>query len=367
VSNGNNALVNIADSTLSPFDLSVYALQGISRVGFPFTFSVRLINNTGASGENVSVSLDHDPLFTFISGTQGAVASPGQVQWTIPVIAPFEQRWLQVSMQVPPDPLLTGTVHDWSATATTTSNESNTANNTCSSEGTIVASYDPNDKVGTANVSRSTEQFYLDQDLWIDYVVRFQNTGSDTAFTVVIRDVLEEDLDIESVQILGASHAFTPSFGDTRELVFTFPNILLPDSTTDLLGSQGFVAFRIKPRTGLLPGDLIENSAAIYFDFNEPVITEPSVLTVETSTGLAANPAPGLKLSPVPAHDLLRVDGAGPLLWLRIVSADGREVMQRPVRSHVATLDVSHLMPGLYVLLAGMDNGTTERITFTKQ
>lgn len=367
VSNGNNAVVNIADSTLSPFDLSVYALQGISRVGFPFTFSVRLINNTGASGENVSVTLDHDPLFTFISGTQGAVASPGQVQWTIPVIAPFEQRWLQVSMQVPPDPLLTGNVHDWSATATTTSNESNTANNTYSSEGTIVASYDPNDKVGTANVSRSTEQFYLDQDLWIEYVVRFQNTGSDTAFTVVIRDVLEEDLDIESVQILGASHAFTPSFGDTRELVFTFPNILLPDSTTDLLGSQGFVAFRIKPRTGLLPGDLIANSAAIYFDFNQPIITEPSVLVAEFSTGVSDRAANALDLWPVPAKDRLNIDSPTPIVGIRILASDGREVIHPDKQTIPLNVDLTGVEAGVYLIIASFTNGTTTHARFIIQ
>lgn len=353
VSSGTNAVVNIADSTISPFDLSVYALQGISRVGFPFTFSVRLINNTGASGENVSVTLNHDPLFTFISGTQDALASSGQVQWTIPVIAPFEQRWLQVTVQVPPDPMLLGTVHSWSATATTTSNESNTTNNTYSEQGVIVASYDPNDKVGTANVSRSTEQFYLDQDLWIDYVVRFQNTGTDTAFTVVIRDVIEEDLDIESLQILGASHGFTPSFGDTRELVFTFPNILLPDSTTDLLGSQGFVAFRMKPRAGLLPGDLIANSAAIFFDFNDPVITEPSVLTVETSTGVAeGGTGQALRIFPNPTDQWLTIvlpDAVKPSV-LEVLTLDGRLVAAHRPSGPSFNLNVGDLASGSYCI-----------------
>ncbi|MBL7946774.1 MAG: T9SS type A sorting domain-containing protein [Flavobacteriales bacterium] len=367
VSNGNNAVVNIADSTLSPFDLSVFALQGISRVGFPFTFSVRLINNTGASGENVSVTLYHDPLFTFIGGTQGAVASPGQVQWTIPVIAPFEQRWLQVTVQVPPDPLLTGTVHYWSATATTTSNESTTANNTFSSEGTIVASYDPNDKVGTANISRSTEQFYLDQDLWIDYVVRFQNTGSDTAFTVVIRDIIEQDLDIESLQILGASHAFTPSFGEGRELVFTFNDILLPDSTTDLLGSQGFVAFRLKPRNGLVPGDVITNTADIYFDFNEPVITEPSVLVAEFSTGVHDEDLLELDVFPNPTDQRIYIStNNAPIALLTITRTDGRIVLRQAADGALPEVDIQALIAGAYFVEASLANGQVLRGRFIK-
>jgi hypothetical protein len=367
VSSGNNAVLNIADSTLSPFDLSVYALQGISRVGFPFTFSVRLINNTGASGENVNVTFTHDPLFTFISGTNDPVATPGQVQWNIPVIAPFEQRWLQFTVQVPPDPQLLGLVHSWSATATSTSNESNTANNTDTGQGTIVASYDPNDKVGTANNSQSTEHYYLDQDLWIDYVVRFQNTGNDTAFTVVIRDVIEQDLDIESLQILGASHAFIPSFGEGRELVFTFPNILLPDSTTDLLASQGFVAFRMKPRIGLLPGDLIENSAAIYFDFNEPIITETSVLVAELSSGVEGPGRSLMQLRPVPAGDHVWVTVASAAKQLVVRSSDGRIVLVRNERWSNFELDITGLSPGAFTLEVILENGDIERGRFIKQ
>ena len=34
------------------------------------------------------------------------------------------------------------------------------------------------------------------------------------------------------------------------------------------------------------PGTVIENIANIYFDFNDPVITEPSVLVAEFSTGV---------------------------------------------------------------------------------
>jgi hypothetical protein len=61
---------------------------------------------------------------------------------------------------------------------------------------------------------------------------------------------------------------------------FYFPNILLPDSNINEPRSHGFVGFRIRPHLPLLPGDEITNIANIYFDFNPPVITEPSVLTV---------------------------------------------------------------------------------------
>jgi hypothetical protein len=54
---------------------------------------------------------------------------------------------------------------------------------------------------------------------------------------------------------------------------FKFENILLVDSNTNEPLSHGFVRYRIQPKTNLSAGDSITNFAAIYFDFNEPVIT----------------------------------------------------------------------------------------------
>jgi hypothetical protein len=170
-----------------------------------------------------------------------------------------------------------------------------------------------------------------------------------------------------SIEILGASHEFTPSFGEGRELVFTFTDILLPDSTTDLLGSQGFVAFRLKPRAGLLPGDVIENIANIYFDFNPPIITEPSVLVAEFSTGVGEASTASLLLSPVPVIDQLNIVSSIEFRSVRIVAADGREVDQRSVRASSAAFDISRLNTGAYLLIATLPDGNEVRERFIKQ
>ncbi|MBK9762605.1 MAG: hypothetical protein IPO87_04375 [Flavobacteriales bacterium] len=176
----------------------------------------------------------------------------------------------RISGTLPPDIGLLGEELMITAIATNSSSETSVANNTKVLTRTVTGSYDPNDKHGTTDVTGSNEQFFLDVDTWIDYVVRFQNTGTDTAFTVVIRDELEADLDIQSLEILAASHAFVPSFGDGRELVFTFADILLPDSTTDLLGSQGFIAFRMKTTQRSPTRCRDHEYSPIYFDFNPP-------------------------------------------------------------------------------------------------
>ncbi|MBY0427523.1 MAG: DUF11 domain-containing protein, partial [Cytophagales bacterium] len=132
----------------------------------------------------------------------------------------------------------------------------------------VRGSYDPNDKSATP---------YLDpqkaaQSQWIDYTIRFQNTGTDTAFTIVVVDTLPDKLIASSLEMISTSHKCTFSQKD-RITTFKFSNILLPDSNINEKKSHGFVKFRVKTKTGLTSSQTIQNMAAIYFDFNSPVLT----------------------------------------------------------------------------------------------
>ena len=49
-----------------------------------------------------------------------------------------------------------------------------------------VGSYDPNDKSIFVNGVKNKE--YVEQGDKVEYLIRFQNTGNDTAFTVIIQD-----------------------------------------------------------------------------------------------------------------------------------------------------------------------------------
>jgi uncharacterized repeat protein (TIGR01451 family) len=131
--------------------------------------------------------------------------------------------------------------------------------------------FDPNDKRGFPQ-GVGVSNFILPNGN-IKYIIRFQNTGNDTAFTVIIRDTLDLNLDIFSVRLGNASHDYTFEMYGPRVLKWTFNNILLPDSTTDFEGSIGFVDFTVSQVKDLPDGIEINNTADIYFDFNEPVIT----------------------------------------------------------------------------------------------
>ncbi|NNF01468.1 MAG: T9SS type A sorting domain-containing protein [Bacteroidia bacterium] len=134
-----------------------------------------------------------------------------------------------------------------------------------------IGSWDPNDKsVSPKGVGPS---FITEKNTDLEYHIRFQNTGTDTAFTVKIIDTISRNLDISTLQLGTSSHAFRLQIHGNRILQFTFYNINLPDSNTNEPASHGFVKFKIAQKPGLTDGTLIENTAAIYFDFNKPIIT----------------------------------------------------------------------------------------------
>jgi len=142
----------------------------------------------------------------------------------------------------------------------------------------IIGAYDPNDKMGLPLGYGA--QHYIEPNTDIEYRIRFQNTGTDTAFTVVIRDTLSPYFDPATLRPGAASHPYTFDLEGNAVAIFRFDNILLPDSNVNEALSHGFVNFRISQKTDVELGSVIENEAAIYFDFNDPVITNPVFHTV---------------------------------------------------------------------------------------
>jgi uncharacterized repeat protein (TIGR01451 family) len=142
----------------------------------------------------------------------------------------------------------------------------------------IVGAYDPNDKTGFPIGYKSAN--YIGQNQDIEYQIRFQNTGTDTAFTVVIRDTISNKLDISSIEFGASSHAYTADIYGKGILKFTFNNIKLVDSFRNEAKSHGFVQYRIKQQKDLGFGTQIFNTAHIYFDYNEPIVTNKTLHTV---------------------------------------------------------------------------------------
>jgi hypothetical protein len=144
----------------------------------------------------------------------------------------------------------------------------------------IACAYDPNDKTSLPFTTDASGSIPVETP-YLDYIIRFQNTGNDTAISVVIKDQLHPDLNWTSLTPLSSSHNMTLDFDPaTGEVSFIFDHIFLPDSNVNEPASHGFVKYRIEIDQGLSHGDEITNTAEIYFDFNPAVITNTVLNTL---------------------------------------------------------------------------------------
>jgi uncharacterized repeat protein (TIGR01451 family) len=141
-----------------------------------------------------------------------------------------------------------------------------------------VGAFDPNDKMLFVNGRQNS--LYFDQGDNIEYLIRFQNTGTDTAFNVRVTDFIDPSFDINSLKIIGSSHDYSYRIYG-RNLEVLFDNIQLVDSFKNEALSHGFFKFEISLDSTVLDGREVDNTAEIFFDFNEPIITN----TVKTIVG----------------------------------------------------------------------------------
>lgn len=144
----------------------------------------------------------------------------------------------------------------------------------------VVGSFDHNDKT-EKNGGKITSTQIINGD-YLLYTIRFQNTGTDTAFNIAIRDTLDSKVDWSTLEMVSSSHNYQLNIKEGNKLTWSFDNIQLPDSNVNEAKSNGYVIYRINPKTSLLPGDTINNTASIYFDFNLPVQTNIERTVVES-------------------------------------------------------------------------------------
>ncbi|MCA0234898.1 MAG: hypothetical protein LCH81_00790 [Bacteroidetes bacterium] len=229
----------------------------------------------------------------------------------------------------------------------------------------LKGAYDPNDK--SAKPEGVKPEHYIWPQTPIDYKIRFQNTGTDTAFTVAIRDTLSPWLDVATFRPGASSHPYQWDISGSGILTFVFDNIMLPDSNVNEAASHGFVAFNLAPADTTPLGTVLENSVGIYFDFNEPVITNTVFHTVDTGflmynlpsfTSITPAP-PGLSVFPNPAGEWVQVSMPGHFFKkgsIQLLDVYGREVAQHPYVGESAQIRRNHLPSGVYSIVV-FENG----------
>ncbi len=295
-----------------------------------FTVSTKNIGTTITKG---TLWLEVDP--DIVAGTYidiPDVSEPNRYGWHYEELYPGQTITKEIKLKIP-DASFTGaflnfisytTFNDVNGDHTSRYFEYNTE---------VRCSYDPNDKL--VHPKRPGDYTLFDEDLI--YTIRFQNTGNDVAYDVVIRDTLDPNLEVNSFRFISSSHeqVLNTTITDERYLTFEFNNIYLPDSTSNFDESQGYVDFFISPKEGLEEETLITNSAGIYFDENPPILTNDTkslMVSMLPTTSINHSLKTNLSIFPNPTNGTVTFDIDGNQTGhLQVVNVIGEVVLEKEI------------------------------------
>jgi uncharacterized repeat protein (TIGR01451 family) len=218
---------------------------------------------------------------------------------------------------------------------------------------TIACSYDPNDKAVEPEGAGPQHYTFIDINPYLDYTIRFQNTGTDTAFNVVITDELDPHLNISTFELLGSSHPVAINIIN-QFVEFSFINILLPDSNVDETSSHGFVSFRCYPEMPVIPY-VLQNTANIFFDFNPAIVTNTVFNTIDISVGVneEVNRQNRLTIYPNPFSHVTTVkfeNDMNDLCTLKVYDLTGRNISTQLTSSDNFTIERNGINAGVYFI-----------------
>jgi hypothetical protein len=182
-------------------------------------------------------------------------------------------------------------------------------------------------------------------------MIRFQNTGNYFAENVVIIATIDTNLDLSTFDLQTSSHPLEVS-REGRVLFFEFNEIYLPDSTSDLEGSQGFVRFEMEPVSGFSQGESIENKAYIYFDFNTPIITNSVTTIFDESIGIRESQLEAA-MYPNPTQNIIVIDwpATTSVKSIEVFDLTGKKVLvEKNLNGERTQLELSGLEKGVYTV-----------------
>lgn len=350
---------------LQPYnDLSVsLTALNVFRPGFN-TYLQLSGQNRGSEISNATLKLLLPEFISITNSLPPISAQSGDTLiWNTPDLDFFEQFTIQLTTYTAVNAPFGDSVFCY-AHIDPTYTDSLPENNTFIWEDIVVGSYDPNDKRCIQGEEVLIEN--INEHFELQYVIRFQNTGTYEAENVWIADQLSPLLDWSSLRIIDQSHEPLQTEVDGNGLLrFYFNHIQLPDSFSNEPLSHGFVKYSIKPRQEIVVGNIISNTAGIYFDFNEPVITNTVHTEItqpihNTGTSFINSTKNKLFVHPNPTNSSIVLSAdhlENQPVWLAIFDALGRKVVQAQLTDCRNPISVNTFAPGVYLIILMNTNG----------
>jgi hypothetical protein len=332
---------------------------GQPRPGFQYSNFITYQNygpQTIASG---TITYTHQSNISITSISQtGTTATANGFTYNFTNLAPFEIRQIQVGLLVPTIPTVSlGDLVTNNATIQV-NNDTNLSNNSSTLAQVIVGSYDPNDKCESHGGKIVHGNFTSNDYLY--YTIQFENTGSASAEFVKVVDLLNNQLDETTFEMLTASHAVN-SKREGNLLTWHFYDINLPPTSSNPTGSHGYITFRIKPKSGYAIGDIIPNAASIYFDYNPAIVTDTYSTEFVQSMGIGTFNPDTISMSPNPASNMVTItnNNIEKISKVIIYEITGKRVFALNNNMHNSiSIEVSSLSKGMYMVELTSENNT---------
>ncbi len=335
-------------------DLRINMVGSATRANFE---AIHWINyaNIGTLNETGSVVMNLDDRVSYVSAIPTPTSINGDIlTWNFTNLLVNEQKQIRVTTQMP-DVQYLGDTLITSVSILPIIGDTNQLNNVDTLFQVLTGSYDPNDKTVHQGV---LDENYVLFDQTLDYTIRFQNTGTDTAFNVNVYDTISSFMDMSTLQLLGTSHPCQMELRGTNVVVFHFYDILLPDSNVNQLGSNGFIQYSISPKDSLDENTVVNNTGYIYFDYNPAIITNTAfntyVSVIPSAVGIIEKiQKGGISIYPNPTQGNLTID-LGKIqntTQVKITDFQGREIKHLSCKNtQFIDVDLSDSAEGVYFI-----------------
>ena len=330
-------------------EISIFPITQDPRPGFQSQYRV-VYTNRGAVRESGTITFEYDgSMMTYDNATETVQSlTVEEVVFNFQDLDPLESRFIDIVFTILPPPTVNvGDLLNFFSTVDGGNDSDLTpVNNTHGIKQFVVNSYDPND----ISVMEGPEIFIEDADKYLHYLIRFQNTGSASAININVEHELDEKLDWETMRLEDLSHPGRVEIINGSMVNFIFDDIHLPDSTSNEPASHGHIAYKIKPKSNVVVGDVFNAVADIYFDFNAPIITNTAITEIVEPLGVAEFDMQSIQLFPNPAKDKLEIVSNQIIDRLNVVDINGRKLKVIKLSNLEYSFDVSSLAKGVYFM-----------------
>ena len=355
--------IDTADFCIEPtgifndLNVALYPLNE-ARPGFDvsYNFIYKNIGTTTLTGQ-ATLQYDNTKMQFLNANVMPTSQTANSLIFDYTNLAPFEIRSVILNFNILPPPTTNiGETLVFTATVTPIDGDYTPEDNTFILQETLIGSYDPND----ITCLEGDQVLIANADDYLHYRIRFQNTGTASAINVRVEHELDPKLDWTTIQLEGMSHNGRTTITDENQVTFMFNNIRLPHSAANEAASNGYIMFKIKPKANTIElGDTVSATAAIYFDFNPPIITNTANTTYVNTLNNNEFDVAKWVIYPNPAKELLSVTGIDQIELLQVHTILGSNVIEA---RNTNEINVADLEVGVYLLTI-----TTEKGNYTQK